>query len=110
MSQIDNLLQPSGRFQGWVVLLTLIVLSPISLFLLKGPAPGIAGPYGIEQKQAVNTPIWSKKFGNTTIKVQGLQAAERKWGLATREIGIKKNRSHDFGVENTKLKVKAGDA
>lgn len=51
-----------------------------------------------------------QKFGNTTIKVQGLQAAERKWGLATREIGIKKIDLTILGVENTKLKVEAGDA
>lgn len=67
MSQIDNLLQPSGGFQGRVVLLTVIVLSPISMFFLKGPAPGITGPSGTDQKQAASLLRYSEKLGSYTI-------------------------------------------
>lgn len=63
MSQIDNLLQPSGGFQGLLVLLTLIVLSPVLLFFLKGPAPGTSGLRGIVQKQAASSPEGSKRVG-----------------------------------------------
>lgn len=63
MSQIDNLLHPSGGFQGLLVSLTLIVLSPVLLFFLKGPAPGASGVRGIAQKRAASSPGGSKRVG-----------------------------------------------
>lgn len=51
-----------------MALLTLIVLPPISLFFLKGPAPGIMGSCGTEQKQAAVLPDGAKSLEITPAR------------------------------------------